>query len=197
MSFVVRECLPEDAGAYTCLAENSAGKTSCCAAVFVRGEEDTGDGSIIGHRRQFMIISLIFRKWVYNTDYKLCLLQVIIQGSSFNGICILLVTLITTSRSFISNVLRSLLFLLLTTNPDFETICGVQNRVSNIPTSASKSRVENGSSPQFPKDKLQKFRGSICTSPTGSDKLSPVSTPRGNDSFHIIGTKDLIILWHF
>ncbi|XP_031168215.1 myosin light chain kinase, smooth muscle isoform X2 [Sander lucioperca] len=97
MSFVVRECLPEDAGAYTCLAENSAGKTSCCAAVFVR---------------------------------------------------------------------------------DFETICGVQNRVSNIPTSASKSRVENGSSPQFPKDKLQKFRGSICTSPTGSDKLSPVSTPR-------------------
>ena len=42
-SFVVRECLPEDAGAYTCLAENSAGKTSCCAAVYVKGEEgDTG-----------------------------------------------------------------------------------------------------------------------------------------------------------
>lgn len=38
MSFVVRESLPEDAGAYTCLAENRAGKTSCCAAVFVRGE---------------------------------------------------------------------------------------------------------------------------------------------------------------
>uniref|UniRef100_A0A3Q3EBE3 Myosin, light chain kinase 5 n=1 Tax=Labrus bergylta TaxID=56723 RepID=A0A3Q3EBE3_9LABR len=34
MSFVVTECLPEDAGAYTCLAENNAGKTSCCAAVF-------------------------------------------------------------------------------------------------------------------------------------------------------------------
>nr|XP_033501640.1 myosin light chain kinase, smooth muscle isoform X1 [Epinephelus lanceolatus] len=88
-SFVVRECLPEDAGAYTCLAENSAGKTSCCAAVFVR---------------------------------------------------------------------------------DFETICGV-NRVSNILTSASKSVVENGRSPQSPKDELQKSP----TSPTGSDKLSPVS----------------------
>lgn len=37
-SFVVRDALPEDAGAYTCLAENEAGKTSCGAAVFVRGE---------------------------------------------------------------------------------------------------------------------------------------------------------------
>lgn len=37
-SFVVKECLPEDAGAYTCLLENRAGKTSCCAAVFVRGQ---------------------------------------------------------------------------------------------------------------------------------------------------------------
>uniref|UniRef100_A0A3Q2Z4Z1 Myosin, light chain kinase 5 n=1 Tax=Hippocampus comes TaxID=109280 RepID=A0A3Q2Z4Z1_HIPCM len=35
VSLVVRECLPEDAGAYTCVAENTAGKTSCCAAVFV------------------------------------------------------------------------------------------------------------------------------------------------------------------
>ncbi|XP_051904194.1 myosin light chain kinase, smooth muscle [Hippocampus zosterae] len=35
VSLVVRECLPEDAGAYTCVAENAAGKTSCCAAVFV------------------------------------------------------------------------------------------------------------------------------------------------------------------
>ncbi|XP_034046286.1 myosin light chain kinase, smooth muscle [Thalassophryne amazonica] len=39
VSFVVKECLPEDAGAYTCLTENSAGKTSCCAAVFVRDFE--------------------------------------------------------------------------------------------------------------------------------------------------------------
>lgn len=39
VSFVVRESLPEDAGAYTCLAENSAGKTSCCAAVFIRDFE--------------------------------------------------------------------------------------------------------------------------------------------------------------
>ncbi|XP_073350763.1 myosin light chain kinase, smooth muscle [Pagrus major] len=97
VSFVVRESLPEDAGAYTCLAENSAGKTSCCAAVFVR---------------------------------------------------------------------------------DFETIYSLQNRVSSIPTSASKSLTENGRSPQPPKDELQKFRGSTCTSPTGSDMLSPVSSPR-------------------
>uniref|UniRef100_A0A3Q3BAL8 Myosin, light chain kinase 5 n=1 Tax=Kryptolebias marmoratus TaxID=37003 RepID=A0A3Q3BAL8_KRYMA len=33
---VVRECLPEDAGTYTCWAENSAGRTSCRAAVVVR-----------------------------------------------------------------------------------------------------------------------------------------------------------------
>nr|XP_057904883.1 myosin light chain kinase, smooth muscle isoform X2 [Doryrhamphus excisus] len=39
VSFAVRECLPEDAGAYTCLVENAAGKTSCCAAVFVRDFE--------------------------------------------------------------------------------------------------------------------------------------------------------------
>lgn len=89
---------------------------------------------------------------------------------------IVLVTVITTTRSFISDVLWSLLlFLFLTTNPDFESICGVQNRVSNILTSASKSVVENGRSPQSPRDS-----GSSCTSPTGSDKLSPVSTPRGN-----------------
>lgn len=48
MSFVVKESLPEDAGAYTCLAENSAGKTSCCAAVFVRGE-----GHAVTHWRLF------------------------------------------------------------------------------------------------------------------------------------------------
>ncbi|XP_063760591.1 myosin light chain kinase, smooth muscle isoform X2 [Eleginops maclovinus] len=97
MSFVVRECLPEDAGAYTCLAENSAGKTSCCAAVYVR---------------------------------------------------------------------------------DFETICGSPSRVSNIQTSASKSIVPNGRSPQSPNHKQQKTRGSICSSTSGSDKLSPVSSPR-------------------
>ncbi|KAG7459707.1 hypothetical protein MATL_G00213430 [Megalops atlanticus] len=36
---VVRECLPEDAGAYTCVAENEAGKTSSSAAVCVRDFE--------------------------------------------------------------------------------------------------------------------------------------------------------------
>ncbi|XP_040918082.1 myosin light chain kinase, smooth muscle isoform X1 [Toxotes jaculatrix] len=97
VSFAVRECLPEDAGAYTCFAENTAGKTSCCAAVFVR---------------------------------------------------------------------------------DFETICGVQNHFPKIPTSASESIIENGRSAQSPKDELKEFRGSVCTSPTGSDKQSPVSSPR-------------------
>ncbi|KAJ0058372.1 hypothetical protein NL108_013863, partial [Boleophthalmus pectinirostris] len=37
--FVVRESLPEDAGAYTCLVENSSGKTSSSAAVFIRDFE--------------------------------------------------------------------------------------------------------------------------------------------------------------
>ncbi|XP_067471949.1 myosin light chain kinase, smooth muscle isoform X2 [Thunnus thynnus] len=95
VNFVVRECLPEDAGAYTCLAENSAGKTSCCAAVFVR---------------------------------------------------------------------------------DFETICGVHNRVSKIPTSASKSVMENGKSHKVEPQKLR--GGSTCTSPTDSDMQSPVTSPR-------------------
>ncbi|XP_073800659.1 myosin light chain kinase, smooth muscle isoform X6 [Danio rerio] len=36
VTLVVRECLPEDAGAYTCMAENIAGKTSSSAAVCVR-----------------------------------------------------------------------------------------------------------------------------------------------------------------
>ncbi|XP_041860861.1 myosin light chain kinase, smooth muscle isoform X2 [Melanotaenia boesemani] len=91
--FVVKECLPEDAGAYTCLAESSGGKTSCSAAVFVR---------------------------------------------------------------------------------DFETMCGV----SKSPTSVSKHTKENGKSPQTPKDELQKCKGSILSSPTGSNKQSPVSSPR-------------------
>lgn len=38
VSLVVKECLPEDAGAYTCVAENTAGKTSSSAAVCVRGK---------------------------------------------------------------------------------------------------------------------------------------------------------------
>ncbi|XP_012991496.2 myosin light chain kinase, smooth muscle isoform X2 [Esox lucius] len=36
---VVRECLPEDAGAYTCVAKNRVGKTSSSAAVCVRDFE--------------------------------------------------------------------------------------------------------------------------------------------------------------
>ncbi|XP_036945092.1 myosin light chain kinase, smooth muscle isoform X1 [Acanthopagrus latus] len=118
VSFVVTESLPEDAGAYTCLAVNSAGKTSCCAAVFVRVS--------------FLMFCGVF----------------------------------------------SLPFLFLKTNPDFETIYSLQNRVASIPTSASKSLTENGRSPQPPREELQRFSGSTCTSPTGSDKLSPVSAPR-------------------
>ncbi|XP_015241425.1 PREDICTED: myosin light chain kinase, smooth muscle-like [Cyprinodon variegatus] len=45
VSFVVKDCLPEDAGAYTCLAENRAGRTSCSAAVFVRDFESIFDVS--------------------------------------------------------------------------------------------------------------------------------------------------------
>lgn len=79
--------------------------------------------------------------------------------------------------SFISDVLWSLcLFLFLKTNPDFETIYAVPNRVSNVATSAFKSIMENG---QSPKDEPAVFRGTISSSPTDSDKLSPVSTPRG------------------
>lgn len=45
VTLIVRECLPEDAGAYTCVAENTAGKTSSSAAVCVRDYE-----TIIGIR---------------------------------------------------------------------------------------------------------------------------------------------------
>ncbi|KAL7850238.1 hypothetical protein SRHO_G00195870 [Serrasalmus rhombeus] len=36
VKLVIMECLPEDAGAYTCVAENSAGKTSSSSAVCVK-----------------------------------------------------------------------------------------------------------------------------------------------------------------
>ncbi|XP_016385679.1 myosin light chain kinase, smooth muscle-like [Sinocyclocheilus rhinocerous] len=39
VTLVVKECLPEDAGAYTCVAENTAGKTSSSAALCVRDYE--------------------------------------------------------------------------------------------------------------------------------------------------------------
>lgn len=38
VKFVVKESLPEDAGEYTCLAENSVGRTSSCGTVKVRGQ---------------------------------------------------------------------------------------------------------------------------------------------------------------
>ncbi|XP_030649923.1 myosin light chain kinase, smooth muscle [Chanos chanos] len=44
---VVKECLPEDTGAYTCVAENTAGKTFSSAAVYVRDYE-----TIIAQRKQ-------------------------------------------------------------------------------------------------------------------------------------------------
>ncbi|XP_059412273.1 myosin light chain kinase, smooth muscle-like isoform X2 [Carassius carassius] len=53
VTLVVRECLPEDAGAYTCVAENKAGKTSSSAAVCVRDYE-----TIIGIRNNIANTSL-------------------------------------------------------------------------------------------------------------------------------------------
>lgn len=38
VELVVKDSLPEDAGEYTCLAENSAGRTSSSGAVEVRGQ---------------------------------------------------------------------------------------------------------------------------------------------------------------
>uniref|UniRef100_A0A3B1K3T4 Myosin, light chain kinase 5 n=1 Tax=Astyanax mexicanus TaxID=7994 RepID=A0A3B1K3T4_ASTMX len=40
-TLVIKECLPEDAGAYTCVAENTAGKTSSSSAVCVKGNKHT------------------------------------------------------------------------------------------------------------------------------------------------------------
>ncbi|XP_077475711.1 myosin light chain kinase, smooth muscle isoform X2 [Stigmatopora argus] len=59
VSLVVRDCLPEDAGAYTCVAENAAGKTSCSAAAFVKDFETlcsvrsrvSANKSIMGNER--------------------------------------------------------------------------------------------------------------------------------------------------
>ncbi|XP_061568208.1 myosin light chain kinase, smooth muscle isoform X2 [Cololabis saira] len=93
VSFVVRECLPEDAGAYTCLAENGAGKTSCSAAVFVK---------------------------------------------------------------------------------DYESIGGA----SKFSTSAPQTTMQNGRSPQTPKDEPLTPRGSVFSSPTNSATQSPFSSPR-------------------
>ncbi|XP_056143669.1 myosin light chain kinase, smooth muscle isoform X2 [Lampris incognitus] len=95
-TFMVKECLPEDAGAYTCLAENLVGKTSCCAAVFVR---------------------------------------------------------------------------------DFETICGVQNTISNFTPSSSKDTMENGGSPApSPKDDMKDFMQSSLQETSKSQ--SPCEPPR-------------------
>lgn len=38
VQFVVKDSLPEDAGEYACLAENSMGRTSSCGTVKVRGQ---------------------------------------------------------------------------------------------------------------------------------------------------------------
>ncbi|KAF5899703.1 myosin light chain kinase, smooth muscle-like, partial [Clarias magur] len=47
-SLVVRRCVPDDAGAYTCVAENAAGKTSSSSAVYVR---ETTAARSDNHRR--------------------------------------------------------------------------------------------------------------------------------------------------
>lgn len=86
-------------------------------------------------------------------------------------------SLLKTKPEFISDVVSSRFSLL--TKLDFESICGVQNRALKTPTSPSKSVMGNGTLPQTPKDELHKFKGSICMSPTGSDRQSPVSSPKG------------------
>lgn len=95
VKLVVRECLPEDAGAYTCLVENSSGKTSSCAAVYVR---------------------------------------------------------------------------------DFETMCNVKKQASKTLASPTKCIMGNGVSSFSPTEEI--LKSPICTSPTDSEKSSPVTSPR-------------------
>lgn len=68
-------------------------------------------------------------------------------------------------------------FFSLSSYADFETICDVQN---HVPTSPTKSTLKKGKPPQTTEDKT--FTESTGISPTGSDRKSQVSSPRGNSS---------------
>ncbi|XP_013878730.1 myosin light chain kinase, smooth muscle isoform X2 [Austrofundulus limnaeus] len=52
------------------------------------------------------------------------------------------------------------------------------HRVSSLPTSASESTVENGRSPQTPKDEQEVFKKVFSCSPTSPEIQSPVFSPR-------------------
>lgn len=79
-----------------------------------------------------------------------------------------------------------LLFLSLKTNSDFESIYGQKSKIS---TSSCASILENGKSPQSARNEQQQLGGTVRTSPTFSDKLSPVATPKGNKTvIHFIHT---------
>ena len=57
--FLVKECLPEDAGTYTCLAKNSAGRSSSCASVSVQGKRSQFDDS--EHSESICVNTNLFR----------------------------------------------------------------------------------------------------------------------------------------
>ncbi len=62
MTLIVRECLPEDAGAYTCVAENTAGKTSSSTAVCVRGKYELEFNIYMGHKLlKIKVLNMFFK----------------------------------------------------------------------------------------------------------------------------------------
>ncbi|XP_026208690.1 myosin light chain kinase, smooth muscle [Anabas testudineus] len=58
-------------------------------------------------------------------------------------------------------------------------LCLSEDHISKVPTSASQSIIENGRSPESPKDELQQFTGSVSAYPLDSPKQSPKSSQRG------------------
>lgn len=63
---------------------------------------------------------------------------------------------------------------------------GVQTQVSNTSTPPSKSVTGNGRFSQSVQERQEIFRGSLGSSLTSSDELSPISSPRGKKKIIII-----------